>query len=158
MGKRAASFGLAAACVSACVFVGFASAALSPRDDWYDQLRKPVWMPPGWIFGVVWALLYAVMGVALSLVLARGWSAGGVRRAAAIFGIQLVVNFSWSAIFFRFHSPSGAMVVIVALWLMIGWTVAAFWSVRDVAGALLLPYWVWVTLAVALSTAIWRMN
>lgn len=150
--------GLLILCVGACVLVGAASAMLSPRDAWYESLLKPAWMPPGWLFPVVWTLLYAMMGAAAALVIQKGWSAGGVKRALLLFVIQLAFNFAWSPAFFRFHSLAGSVAIIVLLWLMIGWTVAAFWSVRDIAGVLLLPYWAWVTFALALNVAIWRMN
>jgi translocator protein len=75
-----------------------------------------------------------------------------------LFVIQLALNFSWSPLFFRFHALAGSVALIIVLWLMIGWIVAAFWSVRDWAGVMLLPYWAWVTFATALNTAIWRMN
>ena len=152
------SIALGSACAVACLLIGSLSAAISAQDDWYLAIRKPYWMPPGWLFGVVWSALYLLMGVALALILDRGWETSGVKRAAILFAIQLAVNFAWSPVFFRFQSPSGAMIVIVLLWLIIGWTVAAFWSVRDVAGTLLLPYWLWVTFAVALNAAIWRAN
>jgi translocator protein len=144
--------------VLGCIGVGGLSALISPRDQWFDNLVKPVWMPPNWVFAPVWSTLYAMMGVALFLVLQKGWNAGGVKWAAALFAVQLVLNFAWSPVFFRFHSLGGSVSLIIALWLMIAWTVAAFWSVRDWAGVLLLPYWAWVTFATALNTAIWRMN
>ena len=140
-------------CVVACVAVGGISALFSPMDTWYADIKKPTWMPPGWLFGVVWPVLYAVMGVALFLVLQKGWSAGGVKWAVTLFAIQLAINFAWSPTFFSFHSITGALILIILMWLMIGWTIAAFWSVHDLAGALLLPYWAWVTFATALNAA-----
>lgn len=145
-------------CVVGCVAVGGLSAWISPRDEWFDQLAKPIWMPPNWVFGPVWTVLYAIMGAALFLILQKGWSAGGVKWAVGLFVIQLALNFAWSPLFFRFHALGGSVALIIVLWLMIGWTVAAFWSVRDWAGLMLLPYWAWVTFATALNTAIWRMN
>ncbi len=152
------SIGILTVCILVCLAVGGVSALLSPIGDWFAQLRKPSWMPPGWIFGPVWSLLYAMMGVALFLVLQKGWNAGGVKWAAMLFAVQLAINFAWSPVFFRCHSLGGSLAIILALWLMIGWTTAAFWSVRDWAGAMLLPYWAWVTFATALNAAIWRMN
>jgi tryptophan-rich sensory protein len=146
------------ACVLGCIAVGGLSASLSPRGPWYEALAKPVWMPPGWLFGPVWTFLYALMGAALFLVLQKGWTAGGVKWAVTLFAVQLALNFAWSPVFFRFQSLGGSVALIIVLWLMIGWTVAAFWSVRDWAGALLLPYWAWVTFATALNTTLWRMN
>lgn len=151
------TIGSATGCAIGCVLLGGLSAQLSPRTVWYETLRKPDWMPPGWLFGGVWTVLYAMMGAALGLILARGWRVG-VGRAATLFGIQLLLNLAWSPIFFDLHSVGGALILIIVLWLMIGWTIAAFWSVRDIAGALLMPYWLWVTFAAALNAAIWRLN
>lgn len=146
------------ACVLGCMAVGGTSALLSPKGAWYATLAKPTWTPPGFLFGIVWPVLYAMMGVALFLVLQKGWNSGGVKWATLLFAVQLALNFCWSPVFFRFHALGLSVAVILAMWLMIGWTIAAFWSVRDWAGALLLPYWAWVTFATALNTAIWRMN
>ena len=142
----------------ACVAVGGTSAYVGQVDGWYAALAKPYWTPPGATFGIVWTVLYVVMGVAVWLVLDRGWRSPGVRLAVVAFAIQLALNAAWSPIFFGGHAIGGAMAVIVALWFAIGWTMAAFWDVRDVAAVLLLPYWLWVTFAVALNAAIWRMN
>lgn len=145
-------------CSIGCIAAGFASAAVSPQDAWYSALAKPSWMPPGWLFGVVWTVLYAMMGFAISLVLLPNAKRGGRSPALTAFAIQLALNLAWSPIFFRFHSPGWALVVILFLWIAIAWTVATCWSVNDLAGILLLPYWAWVTFAVALNAAIWRMN
>ena len=145
-------------CAVACVAMGAASATAGRRDDWYDRLAKPAWTPPGAVFGIVWTVLYAMMGAAAALVLLPDGKRGGRASALGAFAIQLGLNLAWSPVFFRLHSPGGALTVIVALWLAIGWTVARFWSVRDLAGLLLMPYWAWVTFAVALNAAIWRLN
>lgn len=153
--KQAMSLGI---CVIGLILAGGLSALVSPRGAWFDQLAKPTWMPPNWLFAPVWTLLYGLMGVALFLVLQKGWAAGGVKWAVVLFAIQLVLNLAWSPMFFRFHQLGGSVALIILLWLMIGWTIAAFWSVRDLAAVLLLPYWAWVTFATALNVAIWRMN
>ena len=142
-------------CVSSCITAGYLSAAIRSSDAWYAGLNKPTWTPPGWVFGVVWTLIYATMGIALALILLRNEKPGGRGRALVAFIVQLVLNLAWSPIFFRLHSIGGGLIVIVALWFAIAWTIAAFWSVRDLAAVLLLPYWAWVTFAVALNGAIW---
>lgn len=124
---------------------------------WYQQIEKPSWTPPGWLFGPVWTALYLAMGVAAWLVWRRGgWAANG--RALTLFGVQLVLNALWSFLFFGLRSPGLAMVEIVVLWLAILLTLLAFWRVSRPAGALLAPYLLWVTFASALNFTIWRMN
>jgi tryptophan-rich sensory protein len=76
----------------------------------------------------------------------------------ALFGAQLVLNGLWSWLFFGLRRPDLALADIVALWLAIAATTVAFWGVRPVAGALLLPYLAWVTFATALNADIWRRN
>ena len=146
------------ACVAGCLAIGGLSAlAGGPVDEWYATLRKPTWTPPAAVFPIVWTLLYATMGIALAGVMTKVGRAGK-RRAIACFAAQFTANALWSVLFFRLHSVGGAMIDIIALWLLIGATIAAFWSVRDWTGVVLLPYWAWVTFAVALNGAIWRAN
>lgn len=132
----------------------FTSAGL---DGWYDTLEKPTWTPPGWVIGAVWTVLYGLMGVAAWLV----WREGGVgvqRVPLALFSGQLVLNVLWSVLFFGLQSPGGAFAGIVLLEIAILATMAAFWTVRPRAGALLLPYAAWVAFAGFLNYTIWRLN
>jgi tryptophan-rich sensory protein len=125
--------------------------------EWYFDLAKPSWTPPGWIFGPVWTLLYAMMGVAAWLV----WKQTGFSRARAalsLFAIQLVLNGVWSWFFFGLHRPGLAFIDILALWVMILATTLAFWQHRPLAGALLIPYLAWVSFASALNFSIWWIN
>ena len=124
---------------------------------WYRSLRKPAWNPPDAVFGPVWTALYLAMGVALALVRRR---AGSDRSGplARLFGVQLALNFAWSAAFFGLRRPAAGVAVIVPLWLSIVATVVAFWRVRRLAGLLLLPYLAWTTFATALNIAVWRLN
>ena len=125
--------------------------------EWYLQLAKPAWTPPGWLFGPVWTVLYVTIGVAAWLV----WRRTGLRGALAAWtawAIQLVLNGAWSWIFFGLRQPGAALVEIVVLWLAILATVIGFWRLRPLAGGLLLPYLAWVSFATALNAAIWRLN
>lgn len=144
-------------CTLGCVASGgLAALAGGSTGAWYASLAKPAWTPPGSLFGPVWTILYATMGVALAGVIDK--AGVGRRRAVTLFGAQLALNLLWPVLFFRFHAIGLALVDLVALWILIGWTIAAFWSARDWCGALLLPYWAWSTFALALNAAIWRMN
>lgn len=106
----------------------------------------------------MWLVCSLASGAAIALVVDKGWRAVGVQRAAILFIAQFVLNLSWSLLLFRWHMVGMAMLLILVLWLLTGWTAAAFWGARDVAGAALLPFWAWVTFAVAIDAAIWRMN
>jgi benzodiazapine receptor len=140
--------------------VGGLSGAMTARsvETWYPNLVKPSFNPPAWIFGPVWTVLYLMMGVAAYIVWKRGLDADGVRIALGAFLIQLVLNGLWSLLFFGLKSPSAAFAEILVLWLAIGITVWLFWRVVPAAGALLLPYWAWVSFATVLNGSIWRLN
>jgi benzodiazapine receptor len=123
----------------------------------YQQMIQPSWAPPGAVFGPVWSVLYALMGIAAWLV----WRDGGWRRqrgALTLFVVQLALNALWSWLFFSWHRGALAFADIVLLWLLIVATLVGFWRVRPLAGALLLPYLCWVSFAAALNYAVWHLN
>lgn len=123
----------------------------------YTGLIRPDWAPPGWLFGPVWSVLYALMGVSAWLVWrARGFT--GARTALLLFIAQLGVNALWTWLFFVWHQGGLAFAEILLLWVMIVATIILFWRISKVAGALLLPYLAWVTFAAALTYAIWQRN
>jgi len=125
--------------------------------EWYATLKKPLWNPPGWIFGPVWSALYAMMAVAAWLV----WKRGGFvaqRRPLALFLTQLALNAAWTPLFFGLHWPGLAFAEIVLLWLAIAATIAAFRPVHRIATWLLVPYLAWVSFAAALNFTLWRLN
>ena len=149
-----------AACVVACLAAGFAGSFFTRASvsTWFRELRKPAFNPPDWLFGPVWTVLYIMMGVALFLVIREGFKTPGVRAAFAVFVVQLVLNITWSALFFGLKSPGAAFVEIVVLWAAIAATIALFKLISTAAAALLIPYILWVTFAAALNFAIWRLN
>lgn len=152
------TIGLAVSIAVCSVAAGLGSLVTAPSlSGWYAALAKPAWTPPHWIFGPVWSLLYLAMAIAAWLVW-RG--VGFVRGAAALnlFGVQLVLNVCWSAIFFGAHSPGTAFAEILLLWLAILATMIAFRAHSRTAAWLMLPYLLWVAFAVALNFSIWRLN
>ncbi len=124
--------------------------------DWYAALRKPMWSPPNWVFGPVWTILYIAMAVAAWLV----WRMPGTGRwpALLLFGVQLVLNAAWSALFFGLRNPGLAFADIVLLLFAILVTVVRFGRLSAWAAVLMLPYLAWVSFATALNGAIWRLN
>jgi tryptophan-rich sensory protein len=83
---------------------------------------------------------------------------GRARGALTLFAIQLALNLLWSALFFGLKAPGAALAEIVVLWLAIAATLVAFWRIDRIAGLLFVPYLAWVSFAVALTAAIWRLN
>jgi translocator protein len=139
--------------------LSFAPAAIGyrfPAPGYYARLEKPSWAPPGWLFGPVWTVLYALMGIAAWLV--AGKSGSAPRTPLVLWCSQLGLNATWTPVFFGLRAPGLALVNIVLLWLALVATVTSFFSRRPVAGVLLLPYLGWVSFATALNFAIWRRN
>jgi len=125
--------------------------------SFYMQIVRPDWAPPPNVFGPVWTVLYALMGVAAWLV----WRVGGfraARTALSLFLTQLAVNALWSWLFFGWHAGALAFADIILLWVLIVATLVAFWRVRPSAGALLIPYLLWVSFACALNYSVWQLN
>ena len=132
-------------------------ATASSVGTWYRHIEKPTWTPPDAVFGPVWTMLFVLMGVSLWMVWRDGESKPRL-SAVALFAGQLLLNVAWSFVFFGLRSPGWALLDIALLWLAIAATIAAFARIRRWAAALLVPYLLWVTFAVALNLAIWRMN
>ena len=125
--------------------------------SFYGQLAQPGWAPPPSVFGPVWTILYALMAIAAWLV----WRSGGLRShrfALSLFLVQLALNALWSWIFFTWQNGMLAFADIVLLWLLIVATLISFWRVRPLAGALLVPYLLWVSFAAALNFTLWQLN
>lgn len=142
--------------VGLCFLTAWIGSRFSPG-EWYSQLQKPSWTPPGYLFGPVWSFLYLTMGVAAWLVWKRAGFAGA-RIALILFIAQLAFNGMWSWLFFGLHKPGLAFAEILALWVMILGTLIAFWQKSPPAGILLTPYLIWVSFAAVLNFAIWQMN
>ncbi|HST36376.1 MAG TPA: TspO/MBR family protein [Allosphingosinicella sp.] len=146
--------------VPAVVLLGTLSGAIagSGADNlWYRALDKSPLNPPGWVFGVVWPILYVLLGLSLAMVLhARG--AANRNRALLLFGFQLLLNFAWSPVFFAYHQATAALSILAA---MLGGCFALIvvaWRIRMVAGLLLYPYLGWLMFAALLNYEIVARN
>jgi len=137
---------------------GLGAIATTPEiPTWYQDLVKPSWNPPAYLFGPVWTALFVMMAIAGWLV----WKPRGFTQAAVpltLFGSQLVLNVAWSWIFFGAHQPGWAFLEIIVLWLAILATTAAFFRSDKTAGWLMIPYLAWVSFASVLNFTIWRLN
>jgi translocator protein len=141
------------------VALGFLSGRIAgsgPGNPWFDALAKPAIYPPPATFGIVWSILYAMMGVALALVVSS--RAPGARPAIAAFLVQLALNLAWTPLFFAAHRISGALWLIAALDLALIVTIALFWRVRRTAALLLVPYLAWLLFATLLNWEFLRLN
>lgn len=157
MSKPMQILGLAGWLVIAFAAAAIGAVASVEASAFYAQLTQPGWAPPPSVFGPVWSVLYALMGVAAWVV----WREGGFRAqgtALGLFLVQLAANALWSWLFFAWHRGGLAFVDILLLWLLIVATLGMFWRVRPVAGALLLPYLMWVGFAAFLNFSVWQLN
>jgi tryptophan-rich sensory protein len=147
-------------CVIAIELLGGASGWISNSgygNAWFDALQKPSFMPPGWAFGVVWPILYALMGIALAMILAEPESPRR-KTALALFFVQLALNFAWSPIFFAGHDIRLANLVIFAMAGIAAAAAGQFLRIRKVAGLLMVPYLAWLVFAATLNSTIGSLN
>jgi tryptophan-rich sensory protein len=137
--------------------VAAAAGAVASRSaaGFYGTLDRPPWAPPAWLFGPAWTVLYLLMATAAWLV---GRAPAPTGPALALYVVQLVANAAWTWIFFGMRRGAWAFAEVLVLLTLVALTLVAFWRVRPLAGALLLPYLAWVTFATALTWSVWRRN
>ncbi len=142
---------LLAACASAA-----ATGALFQPGSWYRGLDKPAWTPPNWLFPVAWTTLYLMIALAAWLIATtkHEWATLGL----ALWAWQLTLNAIWSPVFFGLRRLRIALGVISLLWLVIAAMIVVFAPIHAGAAWLLVPYWVWISYAVALNTTIYQRN
>lgn len=145
--------------IAAAEAVGIAAALLT-RDgmDFYQtQVVKPSFSPPPIVFPIVWAVLYALMGIGMARVVL---SSRSEERSDAIqvYLIQLAVNFAWSIIFFELRSYGGALIVLALLLGLVAWMLLRFWRVDKPAAKLQIPYVLWTAFATCLNASVWLLN
>lgn len=127
---------------------------LTSPGPWFDQLDKPSFNPPSWVFGPVWSVLYIMIGVAGW----RIWLHGRRTPATWLWGAQMALNFLWSPVFFAAHEIGLALIIILAMLATILSFIALAWRRDRLAALLFLPYAAWVTFASALNTGFYLMN
>ena len=146
--------------VPAVLFLGFFSGQMAnsgPGNPWFSDLVKPSLYPPPALFGIVWSVLYVLIGFALVLVI-TGRGAPGRRIAIIAFIVQLLLNLAWSPLFFGAHQMLPALVLLGVLDLAIVVTVVLFRRVRPLAAAMLLPYLAWCLFATLLNAQFLQAN
>ena len=145
--------------IAVCLTIGAIGGAVTSTSvgTWYQQIRKPSFNPPDWVFGPVWTALYVAMAVAAWRVWRR-LGLGHARHALSLFGIQLLLNLAWTILFFGFQQIGLALVEIVVLFSVIVATAIAFWRRDSGAGLLFAPYLGWVGFAALLNASLWLLN
>lgn len=148
-----------ALCMLLPLAVGFVSGKITRENiiSWYPMLEKPAFTPPNYLFGPVWTLLYLLMGISLYLIVRQPSSANRT-KALTLFSVQLLLNFWWSILFFRFHLIAIALIDIILLLVFIIAMISSFLKVDRTAAHLQWVYLAWVSFATALNMAIWVLN
>ncbi|MBO5373133.1 MAG: tryptophan-rich sensory protein [Lachnospiraceae bacterium] len=145
-------------CIAIPVLTGALSALISSGGmQAFEQLNKPPLSPPGWLFPVVWTILYVLMGIASYLIVTADTKENR-SDALRVYGLQLVVNFFWSIFFFNLEWYLFSFVWLILLWILILVTILRFYPISKTAAKLMIPYLVWVTFAGYLNLAIWILN
>lgn len=139
--------------------LGFLSGQIGgdARDPWFVGLVKPAIFPPPVLFGIAWSILFALIGLALAvLVTARG--APGRQAAIGAWIVQFLLILCWSPLFFGAHEISLALALLLAIDVAVIVTVLLAWRVRRLAALLLLPYLAWVLFATLLNYEFLKVN
>lgn len=145
-------------CLAIPLGVGALSTLLSGGMDSYVVMNQPPLSPPGWVFPLVWTILYLLMGYASYRVLVSDAPPAAIRRALLFYGIQLALNFLWPLVFFGLQWYWAAFIILLALWVFIYLTMHLFGEIDDTAENLLIPYLLWVTFAGYLNLGVALLN
>ena len=139
--------------------VGALSSLLSGNfSSFYSELTRPPLSPPGILFPIVWAILYALMGISAYMVYVSDSDEDVKKKALGLYALQLFVNFMWSIIFFRFEQVGAALAVLILLIILVVMMIISFRRIRPLAGYLNIPYLLWLIFAAYLNTGILILN
>lgn len=141
------------------LIVGGLSALISGGGmETFEQLNKPPLSPPGFLFPIVWTILYILMGISSYLVYASDSDQSTINEALKVYGLQLAVNFFWSIFFFNFGWYLFSFIWLLLLWVLILLMIVKFLSISKTAAYLQIPYLLWVTFAGYLTLGIYFLN
>ena len=118
-----------------------------PQSNWYLNLNKAPWTPPGWVFGVAWTTIMICFSIYLAYLV-------GLKLGIAfwlLFGIQFILNVSWNFVFFNQHAIGFGLVVIILLTLIVSYYLFNFRSDMKLKTLLITPYFIWLLIATSLN-------
>ena len=137
---------------------GLAGLLTSNSMETFAMLNKPALSPPGFLFPIVWTILYVLMGIASYLVVTSNATPKQILSALTYYGIQLAINFFWSIFFFNFEWYLFSFLWLLFLWVMIVNTIISFYEISKLSAYLLVPYLLWVTFSGYLNLSIYLLN
>ena len=125
------------------------------KEPWYSTLVKPSFNPPDYIFPTIWVVLYVSMAFAAWLI----WiNSKKQEKIMYIYFIHLLVNASWSVVFFALHQIFLALLVVVAIILLVVWLIKLYYPINKLSAALMVPYLAWLGFAFSLNLNILLLN
>lgn len=150
---------LLALCIAIPLLVGVVASLLTGGGmEVFASVEKPPLSPPGWLFPVVWTILYILMGISSYLVLTSEADESAKEGAIRIYGLQLLVNFLWPTFFFNFRWYGFSFFWLLLLWFLVLVMILRFWEINKLAAYMNIPYLIWLTFAAYLNWGIWLLN
>jgi len=140
------------------VILGGAGGLLTDIGSWYRDLKKPSWQPPDWLFGPAWTIILGLAAWAAILSWDQTDNRSDQAILMAVYGANFLFHLLWSPLFFKYQRPDWALVEVVFLWLSVVAMLVITWSFTALAGAMILPYFLWVSFAAVLNTRIVQLN
>lgn len=144
-------------CILIPLLTGILSALISNESmQVFSRINKPPLSPPGFLFPIVWTILYILMGIASYIVVIS--NDHRTDSALRVYGLQLFFNFFWSIFFFNLEWYLFSFLWLIVLWLLILLTIIRFSQINKTAGLLMIPYLLWVSFAGYLNLGIYLLN
>lgn len=123
--------------------------------EWYNNLNKAPWSPPGWVFGFAWTTIMICFAVYMSY----AWTkVSDLKLLVILFAVQWILNIAWNPAFFYFHQVTVALIIISLLTILVGYFLVAYWSDLKIYSLLIMPYFVWLLIATSLNAYILVRN
>ncbi len=123
--------------------------------EWYNNLNKAPWSPPGWVFGFAWTTIM----ICFALYMSYAWTrVADLKTLGILFALQWILNIAWNPAFFYFHNVSIALVIICLLTILVGYFLVAYWSDLKILSLFIMPYFVWLLIATSLNAYVLIRN
>ncbi|MBS6559931.1 MAG: tryptophan-rich sensory protein [Clostridiales bacterium] len=139
------------------LFTGILSSLLTGDSfSYYEQLKKPLFAPPSFVFPIVWTLLYLLLGISFYLI--QITPSPFTSTATLLYLLQLVLNFLWSPVFFSLQNTLLAFFILLLLWIVVFQMIRAFYRISPLSAWLQVPYLLWLTFAGYLNLSVLLLN
>lgn len=146
-------------CIAIPVIVGVVAGLLTRNSmEMFEMIEKPPLAPPGWLFPVVWTILYILMGISSYLIITSKADQEEIADAIRLYAYQLLVNFLWPTFFFNLQWYFLALLWLILLWILVFFMIRKFSSISKIAAYMNIPYLIWLTFAAYLNAGVWWLN